>query len=294
MLLFDDLQLQLISLYPEPLRPVVEAGLPALKFQMMRLAFEVMEAESTGTVFASAVHRPGDYPLMARCHFGIVDILQYEVPSNARDNVISVFERVQSWQNLEVFRRAAFCRAAGDGPEAALMRFVLYQAIRFNLWVLTWDEPSVEAVGVMQRLDSEAEQTLRKRLMMPSTYDEAVRPLHILVAEALEAAQRGLTDAAIDLPQRFGELLEFNLAILKARELCAADAVLVRNEYSTHIGEEKLGSIRLAERHPHLFPSSCAVDTRRSRLTRALPGKTASRTRLIDIIHDAMSREVAP
>ncbi len=166
-LISPSLRDQLLALYPEAVRESVEAVLPELELLAARLSMEVLDVELNGVPYAEAVHRAGDWPLMARLHHGLVDILQLELPPNLQSILVSALKNVDQWDGVEDLRRLVACRAAVNDHslEAALARFALYQPIRLNLWVLYWDLPEVEALGCMKQLDCESEALLRQRLI---------------------------------------------------------------------------------------------------------------------------------
>ena len=72
-----------------------------------------------------------------------------------------------------------------------------------------------------------------------------------------------------------------------ARQLGAADAAILRNDYAKHVGGTTLGSVQLSEQHPLILPTQNAVDARRSRLKSRLPEKRLVRTRLVDLFRNA-------
>jgi hypothetical protein len=292
---------QFLSFYPDHVRPDVEAALPELEIQAARLGMEVLHAERSGVSFAEAVRRPGDWPLMARVHFGILDFLQFELPRDLAKVVRVVFGRVQAWDGLEDLRRLAVCHAAlhRGRADSALARFALYEAIRLNLWLLSWDEPAAESLGCMTQLDRDAEAVLRDRLVQDEMFDEEVRPLHVLVADAASRLQVRFEEARAALAAETPEIIEFVTETLcrataEARCLNAADAATLRNEYAGCVGDVPLESLLLSERHPQVLPSAEAVDMRRSRLRKKLGRGGRVRTRVIDVLRSAALTEVAP
>lgn len=297
----QDLRDQLLSFYPDHVRPDVEAALPELELQAARLGMEVLHAERSGVSYAEAARRPGDWPLMARVHYGILDFLQFEIPRDLTEVVRVVFGRVQAWDGLEDLRRLAVCHAAlhSNRADAALVRLMLYQAMRFNLWLITWDDSTPEALGCMTQIDLDAEAVLRDRLAQDEMFDEDVRPLHVLVADAVYSLQARFDEARARFAAEAPEIIEFVSETLyrateEARGLNAADAATLRNEYAGCIGDVRLESLLLSERHPHLLPSPEAVDMRRSRLRKKLKAGGRVRTRVIDVLRSAALEEVSP
>ena len=167
-----------VSLYPSSVQPQVEAA---------QLAMEVLHGERSGVEFSETVDRPADWPLMSRVQYGLLDILPLEMLREAQAILSTVIANCERWDGIEDLRRLIVCRAANDDDrtESALARFTLYQIIRLNLWAASWDTPEVEALGCMATLDREAEGRLRERLRQQELFDENIRPLHVLVADAL-------------------------------------------------------------------------------------------------------------
>ena len=282
-----------VNLYPASVQPLVEAALPELELQAARLGMEVLHVEGSGVDFSEAVDRPADWPLMSRVHHGLLDILQLEMPPEAQAILSTVIANCEYWDGIEDLRRLIVCRAANDDDRAdcALARFALYQIIRLNLWAASWDAPEVEALGCMAQLDREAEGRLRERLSQQELFDEDVRPLHVLVADALchllqhfEVIRDETRTLGPDLARLIEGLIN---ATGLARQLGAADAAILRNDYAKHIGGTTLGSVQLSEQHPLVLPTQGAVDTRRARLKSKLPEPPRVRTRLLDLFRDA-------
>lgn len=239
---------------------------------------------------------------MGRVHFGILDFLQYEIPYDLAEVVRDIFGHVETWAGLEDLRRFAVCHAAlrPDHAEGVLMRFLLYEAIRLNLWLVTWDDPAPEALGFMTQLDRDAEAVLRDRIHQDDMFDEDVRPLHVLVTDAACRLQAQFEEARAALAKDVPEVVEFVTETLcrataEARRLAAADAAELRNDYAGCIGDLHLDSLLLSERHPRLLPSPEPVDMRRSRLRKRLKGGGGRvRTRVIDVLRSAVLEEVSP
>ncbi len=294
-----ELREQLLSFYPSSVRPEMEAALPDLELQAFRLGLEVLHAEKNGLSFFEAVRRQGDYPLMARCHFGLLDLLQYELTQELIAALRVAADRVRDWDGLEAVHRALACHAAlhPTRPDGALSRFVLYEGIRLNVWLMSWDAPEVEALGCMVELDRDAELSLRSSLRDAELFHEDVRPLQVLVAEAAGQISARLRDARDELATAGADTLEYLARLCETagltRQLDAANAAVARNDYAELVQETHLGSLELAERHPHLFPSAEAVDMRRSRLRKSLTApRVRGRNRMIDLLRESAPQEL--
>ena len=175
--------------------------------------------------------------------------------------------------------------------EEALARFFLFQAVRLNLYLNTWTEPQLEAWGSLRRVEEKAETIVRELLNVELMLHPDVRPLHVLVKEALihlaiDAA--GIEAALRENVQSFMEKMDLLTdAHGVVRELKAADAAVFRPGMTT----EGLGSQRIADRFPHHFPSADAVDQRRSRFRRRFDPENppaSNGNRVIDVIFDTL------
>jgi hypothetical protein len=263
----------LLDLYPRDLRSDMADALQELLRDAVTLAREVAEVEARGGSFAEAVRDAEAHPLMAQVHYGLLDLLQTEFAPDERNAIQSIVDRA-GHTHIDDVRRNWFLVAAEqeDAEELTgpLMRYLIYQAVRLNVWVMTWsDGAPLEAAGAYHELDETAEQHLRHRLSMDEMQDPAVRPLQVLVAEALEQLSTIWTARRAELATSGRDEVEFfaNLARAAqvARNLGAADAALVRNELAGATTGEQLGSRELAARSPALH-SQNATDQRRRRL----------------------------
>lgn len=277
--------------YPPWFQAEIAEALPALRLEAMRLALEVMQAERDNIPYADAVRRV-DFPLMGRVHFGLEDLLQHRLPPFLREAIRSLIGAARCGE-FDELRRAMFDGAANDDPQAALLRFLLYEGARFDLMVATWDIPELEVVGALARVDREAQRILQERLAMPHMHAPDVRPLHVLWADLAlhafgdaEAATQSLQDPeSIGLVQRLTEITRI------IRGLDAAYAAVARADAFS----EEMGSQQLVDRYPWHFSTSNAVDKRRSRLRQAVsegrPPVVTDGSRLVDLIQGAAREE---
>lgn len=279
----------LMPYYPQPIREQIDGALDAIGLEAVQLAAEVMRAERDGIPFHDAANRV-DFTLLARVHHGTADLLQRRIPLALRGALRGMGAAARNGA-FEHIRRATFLRALGDGPEAALLRFLIYQAARLNLLVLTWDDPSVEVLGSLARIDREAESIVRQLLAQTEIAAPDVRPLHILVAELAVRMTGDIREvmssvARMDRQRDAVSLLEQMIdATRLTRSLEGADAAIARS--STF--DDDLGSQEIADRYPWHFRTAAAVDQRRSRLRRQLSGArplAKQQHRMIDLIQD--------
>lgn len=275
-----------VPFYPAALRRQIRRELPALRTQALRLALEVLDAEAQELRFAEAVLRP-DFPLMARVHFGIVDALCHRIPPKLR-NAIRDAINAAARGDFDDGRQLMFAIATRrNDPEAALCRFVLWQAIRMNVFVMTWDEPLVEVSGVLAEVEADAENWLRSALEVPDMFDEDVRPLHVLVAEASFRITESVT-AGISA-EFAAELIQTVEDLHAVRAMYAADVAALW----PGAANGPLGSQQVADRYPQHFSNANNVDQRRSRARRKKSRRPAG-DRLVDLLRDLSLPENAP
>lgn len=285
MLLVRNLVHSFVQFYPPDLRRQIKRELPALRTQAARLALEVLDAEGRGVRFSAAVLRP-DFPLMGRVHFGIVDALRHRIPAKLRQSLQDVISEAGrgTFDNHHQLMFAIASRP--DDPEAALCRFMLWQAIRMNLVISSWEAPIVEVSGALSAAEDAVEDAIRSTLGLPDMFEEDVRPLHILVAEALVRASDSV-NASVDT-ELAGELLQTVEALHAVRAMYAADAAALW----PGAANGPLGSQQIADRYPQHFRTANDVDQRRSRARRRLPVPAAG-DRLIDLLRDLSVLETA-
>lgn len=294
----------LLPCYPPEVRGAVEAELPVLKLQALRLALEAAQAEAAGLAYMDAVEQPLDYPMMTRVHHGSISMLQVEIPDEALESVCIFIGKVATG-DFGPLRDALVASAGERDLEGALLRFLLYQGARLDLWVRTWKLPAFEASGALSRLDREAEERLKFWLALAPNLPRDVHPLRVAAAEivlrlnglgrSMASELRGLAAEAMDVFQRV------LAAATVARDLPVADAIVLRNEYQERVGGRRLGSAELADLYPDSFPSPGAVDQRRHRLRLALeqehpPGRQDT-PRVVDValvMMDVLEPELSP
>ncbi len=130
---------------------------------------------------------------------------------------------------------------------------------------------------------------MRERMRMAAMFDEQVRPLRVLLADALlylsDQQQRRLAVARAHGAPIMDLLSTVMAQALAARVVAAPEALLLRNRYAAEIGEDELGAQVFADRHPDVFPSREAVWQRSSRLNRrSLRDSSLLVARLIDLL----------
>jgi hypothetical protein len=283
------------SFLPEPLRQQLEREMPAISVSLMRLALEVVAAEQQGISYRDACERI-DFPQMASVHHGLLDQLQSQPPQHLRAFIRTLIDRAEAG-DFDSARKLLFEIACRADAEAAFARFLLFQAVRLNLYFNTWELPLFEAWGSIDRVERKAERVLRELLDLEEMHHRDVRPLHVLVKEMLMHLEIDADLVRERVRQRLGGFVEKAEMLACAhghvRALDARDAAVFRPGRSP----EKLGSQRIADRYPHHFATANAVDQRRRRLRRRqdpdqLP--VPSGDRLIDIMLDAVKDKEQP
>jgi hypothetical protein len=170
---------------PPALRPLVAEAVPLLSISAARLGLEALDSEKRAIRFSSAVGRASEFPLMGRVYYGALNLLQWQVPQNVSRALHAVLTQAISGK-FESARKLLFLIAKRkEDPEAALCRFLLWSAVRFNLLILTWDLPHVEALGVLDGIEDRSEAVLRELLTIEDILEPDCRPLHTLVAALL-------------------------------------------------------------------------------------------------------------
>lgn len=272
------------TVLPASLRPQVEQAVPTISVSAARLGLEVLDAERRAIRFSSAVERSAEFPLIGRVYFGALNLLQCQMPQNVRKAMSTLLTQALSGQ-FESTRRLLFLIARReDDPEAALCRFLLWCAVRINLLILTWNEPQVEAIGVLDSIEERAEDVLRELLTVEEIEETDCRPLHALVAamlvDAYAAAQPLLMGAMSAIEVGNVDALQF------IRRLEARDAALF------HPGRFSgaAGSQQIVDRFPHHYASVAAMEQRRTRMRAKITGNAGgpspSTHRFIDLLLD--------
>lgn len=275
--------------YPPRVRKQIEREMPTLVTQAARLALEVMDAEARGIRFAEAALRP-DFPLMGRVHFGVIDTLRNKIPSQLRQPLREML-RASVRGDFDDLRQLTFAIASQrNDPEAALCRYLLWEAIRMNLFVLTWGEPKAEATGALADAELEDEKTIRAMLRVPAMFEDGLRPLHVLIAEAMvrltELTRERLREIGLRPTDLTEELMHTVEELHAVRALEAADAAAL----CPGPMNGPAGGQQVADRYPQHFRNANAVHQRNRRARRKL-GRPPSGDRFIDLIREQISLE---
>lgn len=276
------------SFLPPKLRRQIRRELPAMQTQALRLALEVLDAEARGILMSEAVLRI-DFPMMSRTHFGVVDTLLHKVPREWHEAFRQMADAASAGEFDDVRQLTFAIASRRSDPEAALCRFMLWQAIRMNLVILTWDDPLAETTGVLAEVERENELVLASMLERSEMFDDDVRPLHVLVADASVRLSQQLHEQLSAMSERPTELVQEMVETVenleRVRTYRAEDALCLWPGDSNG----PMGTQQIADRYPHHFPSANAVDQRRSRARRS-PPKPAPGDRVIDLLRGEFGR----
>jgi len=287
MLMVPKLLDYVIALLPQAIQESARSEIPAITIATSRLALEVFDAESRQVSFAVAVSDPS-FPLMGRVHHGLTDTLLYRLdPMMIRAMGQILYQ--SECGDFDPIRQLMFAVATQRStPESSLCRFLLWEAMRMNLLIATWDTPIIEAAGCLHDVGVKAEKLLAEFLDKPMMLEDDVRPLNILVAAAAE----GLEESIAQFREAVGRhshtceaILGIEGILATVRQLDARSAaVLWPGQFS---GE--LGSQQIADRYPHHFPSANAVEAQRSRTLKKLESgapPASGGVRLIDVLRN--------
>lgn len=270
---------QLLPFFPITLRHVVELEAQTLSLSATRLGLEILDAERRAITFSIAVERGGEFPLMGRVYFGALNLLQWQVPPPMREMLRLILTHAIEGR-FESVRQLLFSIARRkDDAEAALCRFMFWAAVRINLTILTWHQPLLEAVGTLDQIEERSEEVLRELLEVPDLLEPDCRPLHTLIAVALEEACAAAAPLLAGAMTRFES--ELGDALHLVRGLTARDAAVFQPGRFTGAS----GSQQILDRFPqHEYQSVSAIEKQRSRIRKRIDTLRPAQGRLIDII----------
>jgi hypothetical protein len=282
----------------------VRAGLEALEYGAAKLGLEAGHAASCGIPLARAVQDGERFPALRAFHLSVRDVLTMNLPPDLLPNARRACEVIPALPEVEEFRLELARRACDrNAPHAsrALARLVLFEAVRLNVLVCTWeDAEALTRVGVEDEdVDANAERQVDTLIANADVLAEPnpVRPLDLLVAAALEGlrvhvdqAREAVRCLTVETHEELARRARLE-ALLNG--LDAEQAILIRNSLAPRIGEQRLSVERLIAAHPMLFDGQPrnAIDQRLCRLRTSILDRgeppTPRGVRLIDVIRDA-------
>lgn len=256
----------------------LDEGMDDLRDGLQQIGLEARRAERNGVAFSDAV-KQDNFLYLKKLHLGIMDILTLQL-SRELVGLMSKIVKMPTpppWDFVRVLLAKEAC-APQNTTRRAIARFLLFQIIRLNLVVLTWESASgMLASGIEEEeLERIAEGNLHKMLQHPEDLNEEIRPDVLLTAASMMQLQelqqlmvRELQKVAAHLAHWYQRraMLETQL-----RQMDARDAVLVRNFFAPAWEEQRLQVERIMELHPLLYENSsrAAVDKRMSRAMQSI------------------------
>jgi hypothetical protein len=270
-----------------------------LEALLLRTAFEAHDALARGLPLADAARDGVRFPSLFRLHAGLGDALELSIATEVGE---WLDDARRSAEQLDRLREGLVQVAAlGQPLEAALARFLLFEAVRTRLLVAAWasDTAFEAAGGDPEDVDAIAAAEVARAVASSPSLPPDIRRFRLLLAAAMveltrhaEELRASLARAQGDLVASFGERAAIEAQL---RELDPVDAVLVRNELARYLGEERVTIEELTRRHPVLLGGHKrdALDQRMSRFRRRLlsGGLRAIRTRVGDSIAEALSED---
>jgi hypothetical protein len=267
---------QMLPLFPPSLHEQLEREVPALSLGAMRLGLEVLDAEREGVRFSAAVERAAVFPLIGRVYFGVLNLLQWQVPPPVREALQHVLRRALEGR-CDSLRKLTFALAQRKGDaDAALCRFILWTAVRLNVLILTWHQPSLEVTGVLDKMEDRGEAVLRTLLEAQEFHEPDCRPLHLLGAQVLKEA----FDAAA--PLLAGAMTEIEVDLAEALKKVRGLRCRGVQPRALHWRSRVAADLRPVSQHH--YASLNAIEQRRSRIRKSLDALETAHDRLIDIV----------
>lgn len=289
--------------------PLRELGIPEaaqqalvneMNAKLLRIGLDALAATQSGVSFAQAADDRENFPFLRRFHLGVTDILQVTIPQE----FLHVFERLLAAPpiatvTLESFAHAALSKDVAPA-EAALLRFLLFEALRLNLVVAAWRNESefVEAGARLRDIDAIAEKELSWLVENAGALSPDDRPIQTLVAMGMESLLRHVTElktallgikAEVDEPPRMEVLQAKYEAYLRSMNL--TDATLLCNRHAATFDEQRIPVELLQAEHPLALEgmSRAAMDQRVKRLADSVEAGQGALERqgtaIIDIIN---------
>lgn len=277
----------------------VRSGLAGIQYALGRLGLEAAQADSENLPAIEAVQQPGRFPLMHRVHLGVMDILTVELPPELADWARRLLRMSDSplFESFRLQLARCACDPRTSPPERSLAQFLLFEAVRLNLLVMTWRSRRELFRGGLDEgaLDRSAQDQVGWLLRHPKLLagPTPMRPLHLLVVgsfgQLVEMARTALRGVSAHVETTLTARAELEAALAEAN---AADAVLIRNAFAPAWGEQRLSVERLSSDHPLVLGDAPRdrLDQRLRRRMMALESKRTlpprRRPALIDILSE--------
>ncbi len=285
----------------------LKRALATLEVELLRLAAEAQAAEITGAPLREAVRDFERFPLLARLHNSVEDVVGLDLPPELEDWARRFFGDPPI-AAVEGFLRRLVWHAKHDPQplRRSLCRALLFEGVRVELVLRArWFPSEVYGTGLEDAdLDEIAEAQVAWYLETDLGDEPEIRPLQLMVASALEALSHEIELHAFALRNVGRELREVLARRARIEERLASldvrDAILLRNELAPDLEIQQVSLDLLKERHPVAFGKvkRNALDARLTRLRRRVASEGPSIVRrrgvtLGDLIGDAYRAEGA-
>ncbi len=277
-----------------------------MQAQLLRVGLDALTASTSGVSFSQAAQERENFPFLRRFHLGVTDILHWTIPRELLPAIEKLLAGPPpiSPATLESLARVALGRDTAPA-EAALLRFLVFQAIRINLVVAASmaEKEFTEAGARLSEIDVIAEQNLDWLAKNAESLGPEERPLQTLVALGMEGLLRHVNElktVLLQLKTEVGEptRIEVHQSKFEAylRSMDLTDAVLLGNRHADMLDEQRLPVDLLQADHPLALDqmTRAAIDQRVKRLADTVETEKGVPARrgvaLIDLFH-AMNKE---
>ena len=236
-----------------------KSGMAQLKTELRRLAFEAEAAIAKGLTFSDAAVDFDNFPLLARFHAGVDDILTLSLPPEVVQWVFRIVARADEigphldGMTEELVQLAALPVEFSD-PTPALAKLLLFELVRLQLILLARRYPH-EVFGRDLELDDLspiAERQVETWLKEAPPAD--VRSRLVLEAAAcieLSARLTVLKTEIVRVDEDMAAALAFRAKLEAELSQCEpCDSLLIRNGLAPGLGIQQLSIPELRSRHP--------------------------------------------
>lgn len=279
---------------------VLISGLRELQAELLRIGLDVQVARARVVPLAQAVRDFHNYPALARAHTALDDGLRWSMPPGvaawARQQLLQPSPPILEELRGHLVERAA---SAANPILRLLCEWALFEWVYLTLTITAHLQPECTFMLGMDNEDLAeiAEQTVARWLAASPALSEGIRPFHVLAAAAMDSLTRYadvLQKAMADASEEYRDAVTRRARLdLLLAELDAADAVLIRNDLATKLGERPLSAELLQEQRPFLFPgrNRNAIDQRKSRtrkklLTGGIAAARRKKPAMVDLIRE--------
>lgn len=288
-------------------RDQLARGFEEIQAELELLGLEVRAACARRQTFAEVVRDNARCPHAVRFQETLDASLRMPLPPALEAWVRWFFDEPEP-PDVESLRTALVVGAqTADSPShRALLRFVLFEAVRLNLRVMAHRHPEeVGGVGLgAADIDRMADETVAQWMAEEFELPEGCRPFRVMVVAALHRLEAGASElrrALCTVSEETKAELDFRVKVdAWFDRMAPPDALLVRNSFAEALGEPRLSVERLQERYPHILGDATrgTLDQRLSRARRRLVERgpqalLRTRPAMLDLL-DEMLEQDAP